>query len=542
MKNEIEKIDKILADWVIKKESAKGGLKRFTGREFNIDFETPTESQIKEMLGRKWRVVVDNLLTLSSYIDTFHATDETTAREFYLSTIEKGILRRFNTHQNASKIIEKAVKVGMLQATKKGFSFNNIDAAPKAFIYNPLIRFLLPNSCNNKAIANRCNNEEEGREEFLYSEKNRDFSSKMPFKMVENEENKSFSTLEKPFNNSPRNWTFKSGDFGIVKATDEEILQGLNKSYPWLVEYQRKVERINRDFPDLFKIRFQPKIERGEKGNISKIGIRAYSEFCNTPSGKVREEILNRAGFQEIYSHDVKSSIFRLTYLLNFGAWLPNRIDFYEAMKPKDCGMPRNAYKLLAQRLYFCSSPERVFYSLAPYGWKSTIGERTENLIKLRIKTYWEAMRSIIGKSYRSEIFFHESNLYIDLLEELIYKGYRVAQVYDAIYSTESGIDAACNEVLPILAKGYLNTTKYKTGLEPLKMEKMKMKIEEEEQKESPENYTKGEAGILALEEDFYPRAEEEHRKAVAEYMKMINEAKIKALRGLASRLLKKLK
>lgn len=517
MKNELEKIDALLISWMNIKESGKKALKRFTGRVFNNDFQKPDEEEIKEKLGRKWRVVVDNLLELARFIDVFQPTTGKHAREFYLSCLDCKLVETFKGQKNLSNLIKKAVKIGMLQETKKGYSFNNEKATCKAYTYNPLIQFTLTNLSTNWERKGEGGHFKSGKNSEYY-----DIFSQMPFKNVDN--GAIFADIGKISDNI-KNYSFKSGDFGLLKATDAEIVSGLYSTYPLLRDYQEKVERINLNLPDFFKLRYSPKITRSKGGYITKIGIRAFSDFSFTPSGDFRNELLRGYGFSSVYSFDVKSSIYRVTYFLNRGEWLDNSIDFYDMMKPANSSMNREEYKQFAQRLYFSASPERVFYSLAPYGWKDKVSNEAE--IKERIRTYWEKMREVIGKSFRSEIFYHESNIYIDLLDELILRGFKVVSNFDCFYSTCQEIQKIALELLPKIMKAYLNKT---------------MNMEEEEQKESPENYTKGEAGILALEEDFYPRAEEEHRKAVAEYMKMVNEAKIKALRGLASRLLKKLK
>lgn len=267
-------------------------------------------------------------------------------------------------------------------------------------------------------------------------------------------------------------------------ATDTEIQKGLEASYPWMTEYQDRAARLNTTLPPIFRMTFQPKIKRGKGGKVSKVGIRCHSPFCQTLRGEFREAVLRDLGFPAVYEYDTKSSIYRISYFLSTGVWMENSVDFYEVMKPGDCYLDRETYKSLAQRLYFCHSAAEVFNSIKPRPIdpqglldRSTMeraarlfyGREVEQAVKERLEVYWHAMRAIVTP-YRSEIFFHESCLYLDLLEALTARGYKVGQVYDGFYSDRPDIEAACLSLLPGLAQSYLKKTGMKTGPEPLAM------------------------------------------------------------------------
>lgn len=267
-------------------------------------------------------------------------------------------------------------------------------------------------------------------------------------------------------------------------ATDAEIQRGLALSYPWLPDYQRRAAALNTTLPPIFRMTFQPKIKRGKGGKVSKVGIRCHSPFCQTLRGEFRHAVLYDLGFPKVYEYDTKSSIYRISYFLSTGVWMENSVDFYEVMKPRDCSLDRETYKSLAQRLYFCHSAAEVFNSIKPRpidpqglldratmerAARLFYDKETERAVKERLETYWYAMRAIVTP-YRSEIFLHESCLYLDLLEALTARGYKVGQVYDGFYSTAPDIEAACLSLLPGLAKKYLEKTGMKTGPEPLAM------------------------------------------------------------------------
>lgn len=281
---------------------------------------------------------------------------------------------------------------------------------------------------------------------------------------------------------TPRPWKF--GTHLNRTATDAEIQRGLALSYPWMTEYQERAAALNTTLPPIFRMTFTPKIKRGKGGKVSKVGIRCHSPFCQTLRGEFRHAVLRDLGFPAVYEYDTKSSIYRISYFLSTGVWMENSVDFYEVMKPRECYLDRETYKSLAQRLYFCHSAAEVFNSIKPRPIdpqglldRSTMeraarlfyDKETERGVKERLETYWQAMRSIVTP-YRSEIFMHESCLYLDLLEALTARGYKVGQVYDGFYSSAPDIAEKCLELLPGLAQSYLKKTGMKTGPEPIAM------------------------------------------------------------------------
>lgn len=542
-------IDNIIAAWV-RLADAQGntehGSHRYTGRTFPAAFPVLTAGEIRERLGRQWKHTAGNLLDLARRVESWKPTDTArgVAREFYLSSLDADLVAALGAQPTVSRTIDKAIALGMLTETRAAYSHHNDNAHPKAYTYNPNAAALLA------AVMDAKMNTIKGQPQIfdgpakMNTNRERDIETRL-FSPLESSSNlfkgnsrdcqnlgagKGFQGASGAFKGSqnidagkafdgaskglagveldklpsgldkgqqggiqgfqeatPRPWKF--GTHLNRAATDAEIVKGLSVSYPWLQEYQDRAARLNATLPPIFQMTFTPKIKRGKAGKVSKVGIRCHSPFCATLRGAFREAVLRDLGFSSVYAYDTKSSIYRISYLLNTGKWIANDIDFYELMKPRECYLDRSTYKSLAQRLYFCHSAAEVFNALKPRpadpqglldratmerAARLCYGKETEQAIRARLEVYWAAMRAIVN-SYRSEIFFHESCLYLDLLEALTARGYKVGQVYDGFYCDRPDIEAACLSLLPKIAKNYLEKTGMQTQPEPLAM---RMKFE----------------------------------------------------------------
>lgn len=73
-------------------------------------------------------------------------------------------------------------------------------------------------------------------------------------------------------------------------------------------------------------------------------------------------------------------------------------------------------------------------------------GEQLTELISRAepiIEQIFTRMRDVIGKTCSSEIFLHESCIYRAVRQELLRRGYRVAQCYDSFYTDKEVADLA---------------------------------------------------------------------------------------------------
>jgi hypothetical protein len=153
----------------------------------------------------------------------------------------------------------------------------------------------------------------------------------------------------------------------------------------------------------------------------------------------------------------VKSSIYRITYLLNNGEWLDREIDLYPKMagfefKSKE---ERNLFKSpLAMKLYFSSSIDKAI-STSIYNSTST----KELFKKLNAKDVLQEARdnmlNVIGSSYRSEIFLHESCIYTQVAHKIRQMGYRLIQIYDGFFTNKPLDEKVFDEIVKDCAMEY---------------------------------------------------------------------------------------
>ena len=66
---------------------------------------------------------------------------------------------------------------------------------------------------------------------------------------------------------------------------------------------------------------------------------------------------------------------------------------------------------------------------------------RDKEAVDAEMRIYQNAIIAAEGGSlYGSEIFYHESSIYMDVLKELLDNGYKVWQCYDAFYAHKEGV------------------------------------------------------------------------------------------------------
>lgn len=249
--------------------------------------------------------------------------------------------------------------------------------------------------------------------------------------------------------------------------TNTDIARALLQRYPTLAHYRELAADLNewyyKDWPEL-QIRFEPSVSRSEN-YVTGIGIRAYSPICSYPK-EAADGCASRKCFFESYFgpeakvdvYDVRSSIYRVAFFLNKGKWLNDAQDLYGMMCPLELARPedRELYKKLAMSLYFSGSPRQVAANMM------NRVPRLKGICNLEVLTEWaslmqEAMFSVVGTSIDSEIFLHESCIYLDLHKFLTDKGLKVVQVYDAFYSDDPRLKELCREALPKIAAAYAN-------------------------------------------------------------------------------------
>ena len=387
----------------------------------SVDFASLDAEAMKEALGRKWK---KHLPALKTFVECYqYITSTKDISIVSISCTAKHLTQIYKSPREVSRVLEVAQKVGLIKCMEDTYHFGAFSPYPKEYAYNKAAQAVLKQLFADYAV--------EG----------------LPVPQGEECEVKAeeAATLEEAYRNSPYKFRFASKT-RMANTSDALALYGLQKTYPQLAEYAAKVEALNANLPPDERIMFTPTITRNARGDmITKLGIRATNSLVSLPKDGsatdmdpfTRAEML-MAKFGEDWTEvDVKSSVPRVNYLLTHGAWLDNDLDLYAAMYGKsfDSASLRTQYKYFFMRLYFSNSERQIAHQLR-------LTHQTDNFVKAHgrraaIDTIGNArngMIAAIGKSYGSEIFLHESCIYIDVFAALIERGYRLIQIYDGFF------------------------------------------------------------------------------------------------------------
>ena len=234
------------------------------------------------------------------------------------------------------------------------------------------------------------------------------------------------------------------------------IQQKLRDKYPLLPIIQSKVAAINANYyqnkPERL-LTYQPTVSFSNGCNwVTGIGIRYNCEFCSYKKDfceylPCREPYLKQEGLNLHY--DVRGSVPKVSSLINFGTWNDNTADPYFEMFNEyinlsgDTGVwgteEREAMKDMFVRVYFEKSLQTTISHI-----NSALKDRgksvKEEFTKLVFTNLREAAEKCFGKFLGSEVFYHESNIYILALEKLLEDGYDVVTCFDSFYARKDGV------------------------------------------------------------------------------------------------------
>lgn len=270
-----------------------------------------------------------------------------------------------------------------------------------------------------------------------------------------------------------------------VKDFEGVLLNCLYENYKGLRSYQEKADVINEKYysgmPEM-ALRFVPSFTWDAKNNyVRKIGIRCTNSLVaakkddsvRQDSALYRSDVLRRYNLE--WGKDVKSSVPRITRLLNYKEWVSEEVDVYEmiykryvklkevAPMPEDFIRYRDAIKALHMRAYFDSGKSMGAHVCRAMGDYTRAEEVATEMRLLRLSIIYVEGCVL----YDSEIFFHESCIYLDVLEELLGMGYFVWLCYDAFYAgakegqTEAEYQKICARIVREKATTYARTAEY---------------------------------------------------------------------------------
>ena len=417
------------------------------------------ETLIK-VLGRKWKT---NLETLGVLVNIYkYVTHRSKILKLAISNTTSLAAQAFKYQRATSRALLLAQKIGLLVCVDSGYRFGEEERA-KLYIWNKEAQDLVLASIKKHHILVPNHN-------FYNSERNTVKVSKKELDLlIKSDYTIKFSSkLRIPV-------TIKQ-----KQITDQHIKTYLYLQYPHLEDYQKRMDEINKTLPTSEQIIFSPTIHlSSQKRYITKIGIRATSFVCTLKSAREANDFEETA-YRDIYlqsifhtkpfHYDVHSSIAKVTYLLNYGEWLTK--DLYPQLACIDSFRSeesRSGYKKLFMYLYFDRKSQIYNHN------KDLFPNQDPKEVENYLTFLHSNVRTVIGPTYDSEIFFHESCIYFDVYETLIKSGARVVQVYDSFWwtggkYTEKNIE----DLISHCAVNYYNSWKNLNASQQYSREKQK--------------------------------------------------------------------
>lgn len=410
------------------------------GEHYQSEFRNDITS-IDRLIDRLGRKKKSNLESLMTFLEIYKCRFERQKiYSLHISSTNKVLVNLFGSHQNVARIIKLCLDVDLLKCTDEHYHFcnNNDRSYSRRYICNKIVQDIIIEAAK------------------LYNVKPKRVTN---YKDVEVELLDEDYELNVAINSKLR----------LPSMPTTKVLALLYNRYPQLTYYQNLTDDLNNQYYNAERrITFKPNIDTSDKGFITSIGIRAYNEVCGTKAhenGKQtnrewRTDWLDKHyGADNWIEYDVSSSIYRITYCLNHGTWLPNDVDLYEMMYGDkfSSAQERKEYKSFAMRLYFERSVDTLYsHIIRDRPW---LKELDADAVKDTIEKAKKQMEFTIGKTYDSEIFLHESCIYLELQKELLNRGFDVTVVYDCFYvqnkMTEEEFAELCFEILSEKAKAY---------------------------------------------------------------------------------------
>lgn len=222
---------------------------------------------------------------------------------------------------------------------------------------------------------------------------------------------------------------------------------------------------------------------------LKSIGFRGTNGICSLKahdSDKEQETerylyVVSRLG-TDIQYYDVSSSIYCVTQAINTGTWDPK--DYYREMYGRSFEYEdlRDKAKKSYMSAYFIKSPKEcafhMFSTIHDCMHKST--EEEEAIVS----AIQDKMRKALhGRLHASEIFLHETALYLHASLELTRRGWKVIQVYDGFYASHKdktrNLKQEFNEILTAYVPEYVHKYVPETARKLKYIEQQEKKIQE---------------------------------------------------------------
>jgi hypothetical protein len=391
-----------------------------------------TQEELIRALGRKWR---NNIKELALLCNKYKLLPNNFHDAIALSCNSKFLINLYGYPMKVNRILQMARQIGLLELASNYASFNHNN--------------------NNQSFTYRINKEILNlvlETNVLYNgERGREIRRDNIIKETNMSKEIDLSKLQYVTINA------KKRPRQLLNLSEDELKELLYLRYPQIRYYQNVVEEINTANNwkgSIYEIKFEPNIEHHYSYN--KFSIRYTSEYACYP--KEIRETLNKDMLGEEYNkYDVNGSIFRVTYLLNNGSWMDYSGDIYKYLYGTEFESreDRREFKTICNTVYFTSTAREAARRFIERKQLDNYNEELLNIFgDLKTK-----ITDVIGKSYNSEIFMHESCIYIDAMKRMMDIGYKVLPIYDCFcfnkqLETDMGLIDSC---INAAAKDYYN-------------------------------------------------------------------------------------
>lgn len=425
-------------------------------------FKNPDRDEILESLGRKYR---HNLTSLKAFVDVMkYKTSSEGVSICPISTTAKIWTMLFNGPRNVSNLLQMAQDVGLLFCTDPTYQFNGCSE-----FYNHSKRFAYNKGVESKLL--------DLFQEFDVSYDHQAINSnqiKSLLKRCDNPGSKAWHERQQ-YRDCMEESRIRITQQTRLSLTDDSIKKGICKMYPQLLEMLQTIDADNETMDPCDYDHAMLNLQRGRGGICTKISMRKTNRYCNLKvhnisMGSLSDDekrrtrngvIIDRLG--AVNENDVCSSIYRVTCLLNHGVWLDQQHDLYQMMAgfalPKGSS-DRDLFKApFAMKIYFSPSIDKIIAN-SSFRRHQTKARFQEWNAKALLTEARKRMFDVIGSSYRSEIFLHESCIYTQVAHQIRSLGYKLIQIYDGFFTDRCLEKEMFEEIVKDCALGYYR--KYK--------------------------------------------------------------------------------
>ena len=419
-------------------------------------FLNPTKEQIVKLLKRKF---ITNLKTLKPFVDVMKYKTSTKGVSICpIPSTSKLWNMLYGSQRQVSRLIECAKEVGLLYCVSE--SYSNKLGYCKEYAYDKRVERKLLELFNDYGISNQ----------------SKSYNQSYVMSIIDTFNRKGMDD-ERQY--ELYNAYMEKSKIRITQRTrlplkECYLVKGLNEVYPQYGEMLKTIDEDNATTELIDHDYALPTFTMDKrKENVVKIGIRKTNAYCNlkvhgyedrssweslcaSEKNRIRDFVIEKR-LGGIYENDVKSSIYRITYLLNNGEWLDREIDLYPKMagfefKSKE---ERNLFKSpLAMKLYFSPSIDNAISTSiyqCPQLKEFFNGINAKDMLKMAK----ENMLNAIGPSYRSEIFLHESCIYTQVAHNIRQMGYKLIQIYDGFFTDKPLNEKHFDEIVKECALDY---------------------------------------------------------------------------------------